>query len=204
MPTLAGKPILLESGDNLDRTEFHRRYEARPDIKKAELIDGVVYVPSPVRVLHAELHGTVIFWLHAYKMGHPDVRVGDNATVLLDATTEVQPDACLWKEEAGGPHVTADNYIEGPPQLVVEVAASSAAIDLHQKQRAYERNGVLEYVVWRVLDEAVNWFRLADGRFALVEPDADDLIASATFPGLRLPVRGLLSGDLDAVLAAVS
>lgn len=204
MPTLAARPILLESGDNLSRAEFHRRYEARPDIKRAELIDGVVYVASPVRVLHAEPHGVVVFWLHAYKMHHPDVRVGDNATVLLDAETEVQPDACLWREEPGGPHLTAENYIEGPPQLVVEVAASSAAIDLHQKLRAYERNGVREYVVWRVLDEAVDWFRLVDGRFALITPDAEGVIASSTFPGLRLSLPALLAKDLAAVLAAVS
>ena len=32
-----------------DLREFERRYEAMPEVKKAELIEGEVYMPSPVR-----------------------------------------------------------------------------------------------------------------------------------------------------------
>lgn len=42
----------LESGDRLTRAEFERRYEAAPEHFKAELIEGVVYVASPVRIFH--------------------------------------------------------------------------------------------------------------------------------------------------------
>jgi len=41
--------VSLESGDHLTHEEFHRRYLERPDIKKAELVEGVVYVSSPGR-----------------------------------------------------------------------------------------------------------------------------------------------------------
>jgi Uma2 family endonuclease len=197
-------PPPLDSGDHLTRDEFHRRYLQHPGIKKAELIDGVVYVPSPVRFdAHAQPHAFVMGWLAVYGARHADVRFGDNGTVFLDDDTEVQPDAFLWRAEPHSPHsprLNADGYIEGAPQLVVEIAASSVAYDLHEKRAAYERNGVHEYVVWRVLDGALDWFRLADGAYQRVEPDAAGLIDSAAFPGLRLHVPSMLAGDLAAVL----
>ena len=203
---LASRPAtitpVLESGDRLTRAEFHRRYLARPDIKKAELVEGVVYVASPVRFdVHGEPHARVVGWLYAYRLRTPGVRIGDNATVRLDMDNEVQPDAFLWREEAGGPRLTDDHYIEGAPPFVVEIAASSASYELHDKLRAYRRNGVREYVVWRVLDRAVNWFRLREGEYVRVEPDEDGVIESEAFPGLRLNVAKLLAGDDAGVVA---
>jgi Uma2 family endonuclease len=197
------RPI-LESGDRLTRDEFHRRYCERPDIKKAELVEGVVYVASPVRfTFHGEPHARVITWLGVYAAKHPDVRLGDNATVGLDANNEVQPDAFLWREETGSARLDAAGYVEGAPQLVVEVAASSASYDLHDKKEAYRRAGVREYVVWRVTNRAIDWFRLRDGEYVLVAPDAGGLIESEVFPGLRLDVPKLLAGDVAGVLAAL-
>ena len=192
----------LEAGDHLTREEFHRRYLARPDIKKAELIDGVVYMPSPVRLdQHGEPHGFVMGWLAFYVSQAPGVRLGDNTTVYLDSRAEVQPDAFLVRPALGGPRVTEDGYIEGAPQLVVEVSASTATYDLHVKKEAFRRNGVREYVAWRVLDGAIDWFRLQDGEYVLVEPDANGLIESEQFAGLRLHVPRMLAGDLASVLA---
>ena len=191
----------LEAGDHLTREEFHRRYSARPDIKKAELIDGVVYMPSPVRLdQHGEPHGFVMGWLAFYVSHATGVRLGDNTTVYLDGKAEVQPDAFLIRPRPGGPRVTEDGYIEGAPQLVVEISASSATYDLHVKKEAFRRNGVPEYVVWRVLDKAIDWFRLQDGQYVLIEPDADGMIESEQFPGLRLHVTSMLAGDLATVL----
>ena len=202
MVTRADAPASLESGDHLTRAEFHRRYQARPDIKRAELIDGVVYVPSPVRSRqHGRPHGLVVTWLGVYISYTPDVFLEDNTTVYLDARGEVQPDACLWRAEPGGPRETDDGYIEGAPQLVVEVAASSVSYDLHEKKESYRRNGVREYIVWRVLDRAIDWFRLRDGDYVRVEPDAEGVVESEQFPGLRLHVPSMLAGDLTTVLA---
>jgi Uma2 family endonuclease len=201
MPKPAGVTSILESGDHLTREEFHARYCERPDIKKAELIEGVVYVASPVRAdLHGEPHASIVGWLTAYRARHPGVRLADNATVLLDARTEVQPDACLWREQPGGPRLTPDHYIDGAPQLVVEIAASSASYDLHEKLRAYERNGVQEYVVWRVVDGMIDWFRLRDGAYTWVEPDESGIVDSTVFPGLRLHVPKMLNDDIAGVL----
>lgn len=143
----------------------------------------------------------VMAWLGTYWARHPELRAGDNTTVFLDAENEVQPDAFLWRAEPGGPRRTEDHYIEGAPQLVVEVAASSASYDLHDKMRAYRRSGVREYVAWRVLDEAIDWFRLREGEYVRVEPDARGVIESETFPGLRLNVPKMLGDDLAGVLA---
>ena len=200
MPTTL--PPLLESGDRLTRAEFHRRYRAHPEIKKAELVEGVVYVASPVRAdVHGIPHSRIMTWLGTYQARHPELDLADNTTVYLDADNEVQPDACLWRSEPGGPHLTDDGYVEGAPQLVVEVAASSASYDLHDKLRAYRRNGVLEYVVWRTLDGAIDWRRLREGDYVQVEPDERGVIESEVFPGLRLHVAKMLADDLAGVLA---
>jgi len=203
MPSRAvTKPVVLESGDRLTRAEFHRYFCDRPDIKKAELVEGVVYVASPVRFdLHAEQHGNLVTWLGMYKTGTSGLRMGADATVILDDASQLQPDAFLWRDEPGGPRLTDDHYLEGAPQLVVEIAANSASYDLHDKMDAYQRNGVREYVVWRVLDEAIDWFRLSDGGFVRVDADKRGIIESKAFPGLRLHVPKMLAGDLAGVLA---
>jgi Uma2 family endonuclease len=198
------KGPVLESGDRLSRAEFHKRYAARPDLKRAELIGGVVYVPSPTRFTwHDAQAATMIAWAKIYTARHPDVRSGGSATIYLDAASEVQPDAFLFRLDpsGAGPRLTTDGYIEGAPQLIVEVAASSASYDLHDKKETYRRTGVREYLVWRVLDDAIDWFRLIDGAYVLVEPDERGVIESSEFPGLRLNVPALLADDLVTILA---
>ena len=195
----------LESGDRLSRCEFERRYHARPDIKKAELIEGVVYMPSPARYTsHAQPHAAVIGWLFAYAVSTPGVRVVDNATVRLDLDNEPQPDAALLIEpRAGGQvRVSDDDYIEGAPELVAEIAASSVSYDLHDKLHAYRRNGVREYLVWRTLDAVIDWFELVDGVYRSRRPDASGLLHSSVFPGLCLAADAMLRGDLAAVSQA--
>jgi Uma2 family endonuclease len=194
--------LSLESGDRLSREEFHQRYLERPDIKKAELVEGVVYVASPVRAdVHGEPNGFMTVWIGSYRARHPELRFGENATVRLDNRNEVQPDVYLLREVPGGPRIGEDGYIEGAPQLVVEIAASSVSYDLHDKKEAYRRNQVREYVVWRVLNQAIDWFRLEAGEYVRVEPDERGVIESTTFPGLRLNVAKMLDGDLAGVLA---
>lgn len=206
MPKPPGPWVPLESGDRLSRAEFHRRYCQRPDIKKAELVEGVVYVASPVRQgKHGRQHGLMLLWLGAYAAQTPGLDVGDNSTVFLDADNEVQPDAFLyWDPPRGsGARLLETGYVEGAPPLVVEIAASSASYDLHDKLRAYRRNGVQEYIVWQVLENRIDWFRLHEGEYHRVEPDATGIIDSAVFPGLRLNVPAMLAGDRAAVLAAL-
>ena len=196
---------VLENGDRLTRSEFERRYEERPDLKKAELIEGVVRMPSPTRSAgHARPHATLVGWLFAYAAATPGVQVNDNPTVRLDLDNEPQPDAALLIDpDAGGQaRMSDDDYIEGAPELIVEIAAGSASYDLHDKLHAYRRNGVREYLVWRTLDRRFDWFELAGSVYRPRRPGASGLVRSRMFPGLRLAVDALLRGDLPAVVEA--
>ena len=194
-------PRWLENGDRLGRREFHRRYAADPRDRKAELVEGVVYVASPLR---AREHGTppaaLMAWAGTYAAEHPEVQIAD-ATAFLDSDDEVQPDLLLRRVD-GSSRITDDGYIDGPPEFVAEVAASSVSIDLHDKRNAYRRNGVREYLVWRVEDNAIDWWRLHEGQYVEMPVDAG-FIESGEFPGLRLAVGALLAGEMKTVLDAV-
>jgi Uma2 family endonuclease len=196
----------LHAGDRLSRFEFERRYEAHPEIKKAELIDGVVYMPSPLCFPdHAEPHAQMITWLGVYVAATPGVHAGDNATVRLDLENEVQPDALLRLEpEVGGrSRVTEEHYLEGPPELVLEIAASSASYDLHMKLRAYQRSGVEEYIAVQMYERRLDWFRLREGIYQPMQPDAAGLLCSEVLPGLCLSLAAFWAGDMAQVLAAL-
>jgi Uma2 family endonuclease len=196
----------LEQGDHLTRAEFERRYEAMPELKKAELIEGVVYMPSPVRAeQHGEPDANLGGWLFTYKVQTPGLLTPSNSTLRLDNDNEPQPDNVLMihPDHGGQAKLDADGYIEGAPELVAEISASSVSIDLHSKLRVYRRNGVKEYIAWRVLDRAIDWFVLRDGEYMRLVPDGDGILRSEIFPGLWLNVPALLEGKLDRVLATL-
>ncbi|MEA5527979.1 Uma2 family endonuclease [Nodularia spumigena UHCC 0040] len=204
----AMSPILtippLENGDKLTRHEFERRYHAMPNLKKAELIEGVVYVASPVRAKqHGKPHARIMTWLGTYEAATPGLEALDNTTVLLDTDNEPQPDALLRIEIGGQSRINKDDYVEGAPELIVEIAASSASYDLHEKLKVYRRNQVQEYLIWRVYDHQFDWFRLQQGEYIQLQPNADNIIFSQIFPGLWLDKTALLGGDLGKVLTIV-
>lgn len=205
-PKLDATLPALENGDRLTRAEFERRYEAMPHLKKAELIEGVVYVPSPVRYRqHGSPHAQLISWLGVYAANTPGVGVGDSCSVRLNLDNEPQPDGLLFIDpDCGGQvRIGADGIIEGAPELVAEVASSSVSYDLHAKLPVYRRNGVREYVVWRVFDREIDWFVLRVGQYERMTVDAHGCLRSEVFPGLWLDPAALVRGDLATVLAVV-
>ncbi len=201
---------LLENGDRLTRHEFERRYTAMPAEKngnqKAELIEGIVYMASPLRFeSHAKPHGSLVAWLSIYSVsiiGKLNVQLGIEPTVRLDLKNEPQPDAVLFIPNRGA-SITEDDYIAGAPELVVEIAASSVSIDLHQKKEAYRRNGVQEYIVWRTLERQIDWFSLQNEEYIRLEPDDRGIIRSQVFSGLWLAVEAMLSGEMIEVLSVL-
>ncbi len=196
----------LENGDRLTRPEFERRYQAMPKIKKAELIEGVVYMASPLRFKsHAEPHGRLITWLGVYQSATPQVEMGIEPTVRLDIDNEPQPDGVLLISPASGgkSNLTGDGYLEGAPELVVEIAASSASIDLGEKKRAYRRSGIQEYLIWQVFEQKIDWFGLEDGDYMSLPPNQEGVICSLVFPGLWLDVAAMLQGNMPQVLATL-
>jgi Uma2 family endonuclease len=192
----------LRSGDRLSRGEFERRYKAMPHVKKAELIEGVVYMPSPVSTdAHGAPHAELIGWLIVYKSDTLGVEVADNSTVRLDWDNEPQPDALLRiLPRHGGQTRDEDGYVALGPEFAGEIAASSASYDLHDKKEAYRRNGVREYLVWRVEDRALDWFVLRGGEYDRLEPGDDGVYRSEVFPGLWLDWQALMAGKTQQVL----
>lgn len=202
--TLSTPP--LESGDRLSRAEFERRYNAHPEIRKAELIEGVVYVASPVRVRkHGTPHSHITIWLGNYIVATPGLQIADNSTFRLDIDNEPQPDISVWIES--GPlaraSVDEDDYLIGAPELLIEVAASSAAVDLTSKKNSYRRNGVQEYLVLQVYEQITTWFEWQEGEYKEIQPDADGFLRSRVFPGLWFDPTKFWAGDLAGLLAVV-
>ena len=188
----------LKHGERLTREEFERRYEAMPHLKKAELIEGIVYMPSPVRIdLHGRPHAQIMAWLGAYWIATPGVDLADNSTVYLDSNNEPQPDALLRIEpvQGGRSRIINKGYVEGAPELIVEIAGTSADYDLQDKLEVYRRCGVQEYIVWQTQEERLDWFQLVNGKYVAFTPNAEGVIESQIFPGLRLAVPALLAGD---------
>ena len=188
----------LENGDRLTRAEFERRYDAMPDLKKAELIEGIVYMGSPVSASkHGSPHFDMIGWLYLYKAMTPGLVGFDNASARLDLDNMPQPDVSLIISPAcgGQARISEDDYIEGAPDLVAELASSSASYDLHVKLNVYRRDGVREYVVWRVRDKKIDWFLLREGEYERLPIGPDGIYRGEVFPGLWLDPEALIGGD---------
>jgi Uma2 family endonuclease len=196
----------LENGDRLTRAEFERRYDAMPHLKKAELIEGEVFMPSPVRYHpHGHPHIRLANWLSNYETDTPGVGAADNTSVRLDVDNELQPDLILFilPERRGNARISEDEFIEGAPELVAEVASSSVSYDLGKKLNVYRRSGVQEYIVWRVLDCQVDWLVNREGRFEPLAPSADGILRSTVFPGLWLDPAALVQEDKTKVKAVL-
>jgi hypothetical protein len=201
VPAPAPEPVpRLQNGDHLTREEFERRYDADPRMKKAELIDGVVYMPSPVRhTHHGRPHFDTIGWLAHYVAATPGIEGGDNGSLRLDLNSEPQPDSYLiiQPELGGQARIDDEGYIAGAPEWIGEISASSVSYDLHVKLRAYQRNRVKEYMVWRVEDAAIDWFVLRGDHF---EPlPGGGVFKSTVLPGLWLDTQAMIARDLVRV-----
>lgn len=203
-PRAAPRVPPLQSGDHLSAREFLRRFEAMPEVKKAELINGIVYMGSPVRIdQHGEPDGLIQGWLCNYSVGTPGVKHAINSTARLGPDDAPQPDGLLRvvAEHGGQAQVDAKGYLDGAPELVVEVSASSVSLDVREKLASYRRAGVREYVVWRTEDEAVDWWALEEDEFRPLATEVDGTLRSRVFPGLWLDVPALLGGDGPKVMA---
>jgi Uma2 family endonuclease len=191
----------LESGDHLDQKTFHERYEAMPPGTRAELIGGIVFMPSPLLRPHGRTHQLLNHWLGEYEMATPGTEAFDNTSTILDADAEPQPDLCLLiAAPTHGQTRDIGGYIVGAPEFVAEVASSSEAIDLHRKLTDYERTGVREYLVVALRQQSVYWFVCRDDHFVELSPANDGILRSEVFPGLWLDPAAVLRVDRRRVL----
>ena len=204
-PTTRPSPLL--DGDHLSADEFMRRYEATAEDFRAELIEGVVHVMnSPVASdEHGEPQFDIDGILALYKFATPGVKGSNNATLMLDADNLYQPDCILFLPlTKGGRFRRAGRYLQGAPELVVEVSASTVRIDMNEKLRNYARVGVREYIVWRTRDAEIDWFELKDERFESIPADADGVTHSRAFPGLWIDLTALVAGANERSVEVVS
>jgi Uma2 family endonuclease len=191
----------LQAGDHLSREEFLRIWELHPEIKRAELIGGMVYMPSPLSVEHGDMEGEIGGWLFAYKSRTPGTAVGHNATSFFMADTPQADVHLRILTECGGNSWTKDKYLAGTPELFVEICLSSAAYDLHQKFKLYQSSGVPEYLTVLMFEREIRWHVLVNGAYQVMPPGADGLWRSRIFPGLWLDGPALLAGDSQRLLA---
>jgi Uma2 family endonuclease len=199
--TTRAKLPRLEPGDHLDQKTFHERYEAMPPGTRAELIGGIVFMPSPLLRPHGRTQKLLVRWIDEYEEATAGTEAFDNASTILDADAEPQPDVCLLiTSPTHGQTRDEDDYIVGAPEFVAEVASSSEAIDLHRKRADYERTGVREYLVVALRQQRVYWFVRRDKHFEELPPGDDGILRSEAFPGLWLDPAAVLRVDRRRVL----
>jgi hypothetical protein len=202
-PVGVSPPRLVE-GQRLDQPEFHRRYEAMPPETRAELIGGVVFMPSPVGPEHGRAHVPALVWLSYYEENTPGVEALDNTSTALGPRSEPQPNAQLRiLRECGGRTETDRRLVRGVPELLVEVSHATRYTDLGPKLDDYERAGVFEYIVRALEPDEVLWHVLHEGRLVPLPPDPDELYRSRAFPGLWLDPAALLVRDTRRLRAVL-
>ena len=193
----------LSNGDRLTADEFCRRWDAMPNLRHAELIGGQVYMNPPVSAgSHGLPHGKIVYWLGHYSVATDGTEVITDSSVHFGPQDLPQPDAILRiQDRFGGMSRLIENELYGAPELVVEVAASSASYDLFQKKQRYQDNGVLEYLVWIVHERKFVWFALESTGYVNLTQSRDGIIKSRVFPGLWLDTKGMLAQSWPKVLA---
>lgn len=190
----------LMAGDNLTREEFLRIWDMNPGIKRAELLGGVVFMPSPLSVRHGDMEGDVGGWLTYYKAFTPGVASGHNTTSFILQDTP-QPDVNLRiLPEFGGASWLEGKFLAGAPELLTEVCWSGKGYDLHQKKDLYLEAGIREYVAVLLYEQEIRWHILEEGMFQLMGPGPDGIWRSKVFPGLWLDGKAFLDGDMRKVL----
>jgi hypothetical protein len=202
--TTIGPPRALVEGQRLDQPTFHALYEAMPPGTRAELINGVVLMPSPVGLPHGRAHVPTVMWLGYYQQNTPGVEALIDASTVLGFKSEPQPDALLRiLPEYGGRTRPDPRFVQGVPELLVEVSHTTRFTDLGPKFEDYERAGVLEYIVRSIEPDEVLWYVLREGRLDDLEPGPDGIYRSEVFPGLWLDPQALLAGDTRRLFAVL-
>jgi len=194
----------LEAGQRLDQPTFHERYAAMPEGTWAELVGGIVYMASPLRNEHGDVDHLLSFWVVYYRKFTPRLESGANVTTQLGDDVETQPDSQLRiPEDLGGQCRIVDGYVNGPPELVIEIGKSSRSYDLGPKKEDYEKAGVLEYLFVGIDPKEVRWFVRREGKFEEMAAGEDGICRSEVFPGLWLDPKALFAEDLNGLIAVL-
>ena len=196
-------PLLFEPGDRFSRDEFLERWERMPSLKFAELIEGVVYMPSPVSNAHSAYDSQSHLLINYYAARTPGCVARDNATWLM-LESAPQPDAALFVAPEYGGRVGKEKVLlKGASELVVEGSLSSHSYDLGSKLALYQRAEVLEYITALVEERRIEWRVLDSGQYRLIRSDSHGIFRSTAFPGLWLDSAAYWGEDSGALLAVL-
>lgn len=168
--------------------EFLRRWEGMPNLKKVELINGVVHMPPMLSEEHGDQDNLFGTWIGIYSLSTPGTRSSTNRSYQLNDDNAPQPDQSLRILPK-----LSENL--GVPELVLETALSSLKFDLGDKLKLYEEAGVQEYIVADIARDKLHWFRLQEGKFQPLEPGEDGIYRSVVFPGLWLDAVAVFQYD---------
>ena len=193
----------LETGDHLTRNEFLRIWEQLPEVKFAELIGGIVYIPSPLWKPHGKMDHSLSAWLAVYRAFTPGCEAGSNTSALIGDDDCQQPDDYLAILPECGGASWGEKYVEGSPELLVEISHSSASVDLHEKFDTYQKARVQEYLVVLLKKCEIRWHRLVKAKYKRMVADSEGVFRSRGFPGLWLDSKALFADDMAKVLATL-
>lgn len=200
MHLLQHYPLLFEPGDRMTREDFLAQWEQMPRLKSVELIDGMVYMPSPVSMEHGRRDHQMQVLIGAYAARAGNCEALSNATWLM-LESAPQPDLALCLLPAhGGRTQVREGFASGSPELVVEITKSSRTYDLGPKLALYQRAAVSEYIAVLLEEQRIEWRKWKDGSFVLLAPDTDGILQSEVFPGLWLNERAFWDGDVSGML----
>lgn len=193
----------LVTGQRMTVEEFRRRWDELPGLKNAELVDGVVYVPSPASLDHGNLDLRIALWLGYYAQATPGCQGGSNSTWLMLGSAP-QPDAYLRILPAyGGQSRNEGNLGAGAPELAVEICITSTELDFGSKLALYQRAGVQEYITAEMFGDRIIWRMVEGGLYRALAIPADGILRSRVFPGLWLDVAAFWAGDGAKMLASL-
>ena len=197
-------PPGLVTGERMSVDEFLRRWEELPDLKKAELVDGIVYVPSPLSLEHGSLDSLIIWWLAHYAHATPGCKAGNNSTWLMLVAHRNPMPSCGSCPRTVGSRGRERQFGAGAPELAVEVCVTSTEVDFGPKLKLYERAGVREYITIELFGQRIVWRMLENAVYVAQQVPSDGVLRSQVFPGLWLDVAAFWDDDGAKMLAALN
>ena len=196
----------LVDGDCLSAREFLKRYLPCRGTVKAELIGGLVAMETGSETASMDLSTSMIrSCLRSYAIQTPGTQMDSDAVVVLGWDTVPQPSLVLrvLPDYGGRSRMSTTKVIEQAPELMVDFATNEGAFDQRGKLRAFRANGVGEYLVWWSDSRTLDWYTLERGEYTLVLPDFNGVLASPSFPGLRLNHSALVNQTSGAFMATL-
>ena len=190
------KDTRLITGMRLELDEFLSRWEALPELKNAELIDGIVFVSLPVTLEHGQRANILNWWLSHYVGDKRGCEAASNVTCTMLGQSP-QPDVLLrLTEEHGGQSIDTGYLLAGAPELVVDICETSFEIEFGPELELYQKAEVRENITIRTLPPpGIVWRVLVDGSYRVNEPDSKGILRSQCFPGLWLDTEGFWAED---------